>query len=79
MLPPIIHERLVSRFKFWDGGIYEGMMYRQGFYKLLYEFDIRDRTQAYSLACQMAEQGTTTVITAAPLRYAIWVGLSQKP
>ncbi len=77
-LPPVLHERLVSCFRFWDKGIQEGISYNNGLYRLAWEFELSDRSKAYQVACNLAEQNVPAVITVSPRRYGIWISLAAQ-
>lgn len=76
MLPVVLSENVVNLFKFYmDGSICEGMRYNGELYGLAREFSGSHRLKGYQIACELAEQGTPVVVTAADDRYAIWISL----
>ena len=76
MLPVVLSENVVNLFKFYmDGSIREGMWYNNELYGLVRELSASHRLKGYQIACELAEQGSPVVVTAADARYAIWIGL----
>ncbi len=76
MLPTVIPEKLVRRFFFYlDREIRQGMVCRNGLYKLVETFPMNSRPQAYAMAIKLSGQGEEVVITASATQYEVWLGL----
>jgi len=79
MLPVVADEGLVRGFKFYhDGIVQQGIAHRLKLYKLVESFDRHQRSQAYSLGCQLAHQGSDTVITVSSKCYKVWIEIRSK-
>ncbi len=74
-VPPILNEALITRFKYWENGIKEGMNYRGQLYQFSQFFAAGDRLKAYQSGCQLCEGGLSAVITAEAKGYSLWVSL----
>jgi hypothetical protein len=73
VLPLVVAETLVSPFKFWNEGVYCGMLYRNDFYRSLRQFPAADRLQAFTQAIEESNRGYKVCITASSERYTVWV------
>jgi hypothetical protein len=49
------------------------MSHHTKLYRLVKAFDLQHRSQAYSIGCQLAYQGSETVITVSQHHYKVWV------
>ncbi len=79
MLPLIVVETLVSPFKYWNGGIRSGMLYRNEFYGCLHQFAATERQQAYNKALEACKGGGKVCITVSKSHYTVWVDLRSRP
>ncbi len=76
MLPSVIPEKLIRRFFFYlDQEIQEGMLCRNGLYKLVEAFDVEERLKAYALAMKLASQADEVTITVSLSHYKVWLNL----
>ncbi|MBP0029469.1 hypothetical protein PN466_18265 [Roseofilum reptotaenium CS-1145] len=74
-LPSIIQEQLVQPFKYWNNGVQDAMSYQNEMYTYVRSYSQENRLQAYSYACDMAEQNIKSCITCSEGGYKIWVNL----
>lgn len=77
MLPLVLNEKSVHRFKYWNQGIQQGMRYDHQFYRLSRTFAIEDRLTAYNLAGELSDNGIITCVTCSPQEYSVWVNLQS--
>lgn len=76
MFPAVTYENSVHVFNFYhDGAVQQGMSHRTKLYRLAKAFDVKYRSQAYSVGCHLSHQGSETVITVSPQHYKVWVDI----
>jgi hypothetical protein len=63
MLPILVPESSVLRFKYWDEVIREGIFFQNNFYTSIHHFDADKRSVAFDKGCEIANQGFKTCIT----------------
>jgi len=76
-LPSIIQENLVTCFKYWSNGVQDAMSYQNQMYACIRSYSKDKRLQAYSYACDMAEQNLKLCITYSENGYKVWVNLKS--
>ncbi|MGF1517529.1 MAG: hypothetical protein ACFCVB_06960 [Nodosilinea sp.] len=69
---------MVSPFKFWNEGIYCGMLYRNDFYEHFYQFAATERIAAYAKAIEVGNSGCKVCITVSQTHYTIWVEMRSR-
>lgn len=76
MLPAILSEDSIRPFNFYrDGSVHQGMSYQQRLYRLIEQFKVCRRLQAYDLGCSLATQDNAVAITVSEHAYKVWVEL----
>ncbi len=76
--PLVIQENLVSRFRYWNESIQEGMYFNSDLYTHFQSFSVVHRLNAYAVAYEQIEQGNTVCITASETCYIIWLCLRAR-
>lgn len=72
----MIHETLVSQFKFWwKGQIRRGMMFRSELFCYVSQFSREQRHQAFDLAGTLCESDRHAIVTTEHQHYTVWVSL----
>ncbi|MEM0981715.1 MAG: hypothetical protein AAGH78_15760 [Cyanobacteria bacterium P01_H01_bin.58] len=79
MLPIVISEDLVSLFKYWQGDVRAGMLYRNELYTQLRTYNSESRLDAYEDGCRLSGAGWQVCITVAPSGYTLWKSLRAFP
>ena len=72
---PVVVEGLVTRLKYWDGSIQEGIQYQGDLYKCVKTYSIAERLEAFSESQDYATAGQRVCITVSKQSYTLWVGL----
>jgi len=76
MVPPfVLDECLVSRFKYWNAGIRQGMRHNNELYTLFQAFSINERLKAYAVGYEQTEKGVNVCITVSRQSYCVWLSL----
>jgi hypothetical protein len=74
--PLVINEEQIFTFNFWFNGSIRCGMYHQGeLYCRLETFGIQRRPQVYQLACKLARQYATIVLTSSAMTCSLWISL----
>lgn len=75
-LPFVTHENQVKVFNFYQtGNIYQATFFRSRLHKLVRLFELGDRTTAYRLGYELAEETTSVLITVSIDGYKVWTDL----
>jgi hypothetical protein len=77
--PLVVQADLISRFRYWDEGVHEGMFFKNEIYTYFQSFSASDRLRAYAIAYELIDQGNTVCISAAQTDYSIWLCLRSQP
>jgi hypothetical protein len=73
MLPGVVPEQSVCSFHFYaEGDLRQGMRHQRHLFKLVQIFNAQQRSPAYALGCDLAEEGDRVVITASKDAYKVW-------
>lgn len=77
MLPPIIPEQIIHRFKFINTSleVKEGMWHSSELYSNLTSFPVEQRQKAYALALGLSQHDCDVLITHSKETYEVWVSL----
>ena len=73
--PIVVKESLVSRFRYWNESVQEGMYFNHDLYTYFRCFSAAHRLNAYAAAYDQIEQGNTVCLTASETHYIIWLCL----
>lgn len=73
--PPVVVEKLVTPFKYWDESIQNGMRYQNELYTQLQRFSTDDRLQAYAQGYEEVLAGHKVCITVSERGYVLWRAL----
>ncbi len=76
--PFVIQEDLVSRFRYWNESIQEGMYFNNDLYTYFRSFSAAHRLNAYAAAYEQIEQGNTVCITVSETCYIVWLCLRAR-
>ncbi|MEO1519658.1 MAG: hypothetical protein AAFU78_02610 [Cyanobacteria bacterium J06633_2] len=77
MYPVFLSEDIVRIFTFYqDGSLYQGLVSKHKFFKLVREFNALERGDAFNLALGFERQRSATIITASGACYKVWVDVS---
>jgi hypothetical protein len=76
MLPNVISESCISRFKYWDNTVKDGMFFQNKFYTPIDRFAPQKRLVAYDTGCEFSSQGIKVCITVAESGYVLWQELN---
>ena len=72
---PVVVENLVTRFKYWDQTIQEGIQYRGDLYKCVKAYAVTERAQAFAEGQAYVMQRQKVCITLSEKSYTLWVCL----
>ncbi len=76
MFPNVIPESVISRFKYWDDTVKEGMFFQNRLYTPIRRFNSKERLAAYDMGCQISGQGVKVCISVvesgARSGYVLW-------
>jgi hypothetical protein len=71
----LIYESMISKFKFWSGGLQTGMRFRLELFRLDEQFHSHQRQQAFDRAWLITQRGEKVVMTSSNAGYTLWVCL----
>lgn len=74
-LPSIVSESLICRFVYWAQQPQVGMHYGSELYTRLKSYPINQRTRAYDVAQNCANQNLNACITVSSTEYTVWLSL----
>ncbi|NJL87278.1 MAG: hypothetical protein HC886_16955 [Leptolyngbyaceae cyanobacterium SM1_1_3] len=78
-LPQVVADSEIKSFNFYQGGIiYQATVYQNVIYKLISDFKFSDRQGAYLTACDLCENGTQSLVSAAADAYYVWVDVRSE-
>lgn len=75
MLSPVIHERLIQRFNYWNQSIKQGMVYRNNLYDCCRVFPVARRLEAYAFIDTLSERNLDICLTVSEQNYTVWMNL----
>jgi hypothetical protein len=78
MLPNVVPESIISRFKYWDDDVKDGMFFQDKLYTCINQFALQKRLVAYEKGCEISEQGFNVCITVTESRYVLWQELRSE-
>ena len=74
--PSVLPEQHITLFKFYmHQSMHDGMSYGNELYRLVEQFGIAARLEAYRLGCELIRQGVPTIISVSKQRYTVWMSL----
>ncbi|MEA5448234.1 hypothetical protein VB780_06610 [Leptolyngbya sp. CCNP1308] len=76
--PLVIQEDLVSRFRYWNERVQEGMHFNHELYTYFRSFSVAHRLNAYATAYEQIEQGNAVCITVSETCYIVWLCLRAR-
>ncbi|MGF1496898.1 MAG: hypothetical protein ACFB8W_08770 [Elainellaceae cyanobacterium] len=72
MLPILIDESLIRRFKYWHGGIRDAMIFRSRIYVYYGTYLAAERANAFQVATRLSTASQPACITASNEQYIVW-------
>jgi hypothetical protein len=72
---PVVVEGLVTRFKYWNETIQDGIQYQGDLYTCVKTYPVAERLQAFAEGQEYTAAGSKVCITVSKEKYTLWVGL----
>ncbi|MEB3355773.1 MAG: hypothetical protein VKK04_03445 [Synechococcales bacterium] len=72
MLPMLVDESLIRRFKYWHDGIRDAMIFRSQIYICCDSYPVTERVDAFEIAALFSSRKYPACITVSDAHYIVW-------